>query len=86
MHRLAGLIEHGPRFICKVWRVTMQHAPIADDCVSAEQEGNASLSQHGIATVPGSGFYSNPEDGRHQVRLCYAKKEDEMVEACRRIK
>ncbi len=44
------------------------------------------LEKHGIATVPGSAFYSNPEDGRHQVRLCYAKKEEEMAEACRRLR
>jgi aspartate/methionine/tyrosine aminotransferase len=28
----------------------------------------------GVATVPGSAFYSKPEMGRHQVRFCFCKK------------
>jgi len=28
----------------------------------------------GVATVPGSSFYSNPEKGRTQVRFCFCKK------------
>ena len=55
---------------------------VADDREAAK----VLLEQHGIATVPGSAFYSNPEDGRHQVRLCYAKKDDELAEACRRLR
>lgn len=30
----------------------------------------------GVATVPGSSFYSNPEKGRTQVRFCFCKKWD----------
>jgi aminotransferase len=28
----------------------------------------------GVATVPGSSFYSNPENGRTQIRFCFCKK------------
>lgn len=28
----------------------------------------------GVATVPGSSFYSNPEKGKNQVRFCFCKK------------
>ena len=55
---------------------------VADDREAAK----VLLEQHGIATVPGGAFYSNPEDGRRQVRLCYAKKDEELAEACRRIR
>ena len=30
----------------------------------------------GVASVPGSSFYSNPEDGRTQIRFCFCKKWD----------
>ena len=30
----------------------------------------------GVATVPGSSFYSTPEKGRTQVRFCFCKKWD----------
>lgn len=43
------------------------------------------LETTGVATVPGSAFYRNPDDGRHQLRFCYAKKMPELEEACRRL-
>ena len=44
------------------------------------------LSQAGVAAVPGSSFYANPADGRHQLRLCFAKKDAPLAEACRRLR
>ena len=40
----------------------------------------------GVATVPGSSFYANPEDGRHYVRFCYSKRLETLMEANRRLK
>ncbi|RJP33698.1 MAG: pyridoxal phosphate-dependent aminotransferase [Phycisphaerales bacterium] len=44
------------------------------------------LEKVGVATVPGSAFYRNPEDGQNQLRFCYAKKMPELEEACRRLR
>ena len=35
----------------------------------------------GVATVPGSSFYSTPEKGRHQVRFCFCKKNETLERA-----
>jgi len=45
----------------------------------------ALLARAGVATVPGSSFYADPEQGRQQVRLCFAKQMPELEEACRRL-
>lgn len=42
------------------------------------------LERTGIATVPGEAFFER-ELGRHFVRLCYAKTDEELEEACRRL-
>ncbi|MFQ5768598.1 MAG: aminotransferase class I/II-fold pyridoxal phosphate-dependent enzyme, partial [Acidobacteriota bacterium] len=44
------------------------------------------LSDVKVATVPGSSFYADPEAGRQQVRICFAKQDHDMEEACRRIR
>lgn len=46
----------------------------------------AILDQIGVATVPGSAFYRNPDDGKRQLRFCYAKKMADLEEACRRLR
>jgi aminotransferase len=43
------------------------------------------LKRGGVATVPGSSFYADPADGRNQVRLCFAKQDAALEEACRRL-
>jgi aminotransferase len=53
-----------------------------DDTDAAE----SILSDVGVATVPGSGFYRNPDDGRRQLRFCYAKEMSDLVEACSRLR
>ncbi len=39
----------------------------------------------GVASVPGSSFYQNPEEGRTQVRFCFCKKEETLREAEERL-
>jgi aspartate/methionine/tyrosine aminotransferase len=39
----------------------------------------------GIAAVPGSSFFSNPELGRDWVRFCFPKKDETLAEAERRL-
>jgi aminotransferase len=44
------------------------------------------LEEAKVAVVPGSSFYPDPEEGKMQVRLCYAKKMPDLEEACRRLR
>ena len=39
----------------------------------------------GVGTVAGSAFYSNPADGRHKLRFCFAKEWDVLHDACERL-
>lgn len=43
------------------------------------------LADAGVAVVPGSAFYPDPEEGRRQVRFCFAKELPEIEEAARRL-
>jgi len=40
----------------------------------------------GVAVVPGSSFYSNKEDGEHQVRFSYSKKSSTLRRAVKRLR
>ena len=40
----------------------------------------------GVATVPGSSFYQNSNDGNLQVRFCFCKKDETLLEAGRRLR
>ena len=31
--------------------------------------------------APGTGFYTNPEDGRHQVRMAYVLNKEDLAKA-----
>ncbi|UCD24560.1 MAG: aminotransferase class I/II-fold pyridoxal phosphate-dependent enzyme, partial [Gemmatimonadota bacterium] len=42
-------------------------------------------SEVGVAVVPGSSFYSAPEDGRKLVRFAFCKTVDVLEEANRRL-
>ncbi len=44
------------------------------------------LEEVGVATVPGSAFYRDPEEGRNQLRFCYAKQLADLEEACNRLR
>lgn len=37
----------------------------------------------GVATVPGSSFFARPEDGRHLIRFCFAKRRETLEAAVR---
>src|ERR1700694_2010612 len=39
----------------------------------------------GVACVPGSSFYSDPALGSQQVRFCFCKKDETLLEAARRL-
>lgn len=56
--------------------------PFEDDLTAA----SGLLEQAGVACVPGSSFYPEPEAGRRQLRFCFAKKEEDLAEACRRLR
>lgn len=50
------------------------------------QKACASLIDHtGVGSVPGGSFYTNQEDGKYLLRFCFAKKQHELEEACRRL-
>jgi aminotransferase len=39
----------------------------------------------GVAAVPGSSFFSDPADGAHLVRFCFAKKPETLQAAAERF-
>jgi aspartate/methionine/tyrosine aminotransferase len=41
---------------------------------------------HGVAAVPGSSFYSDPELGRDQIRFCYCKRMETLEAAGERLR
>ena len=43
------------------------------------------LREVGVACIPGADFYVNPQDGRYQLRFCFAKQLADLEEACRRL-
>jgi aminotransferase len=51
---------------------------------SAREAAMALLEEVGVATIPGTAFYSDAE-GERFLRLCFAKEDDVLEEACRRI-
>ena len=61
--------------------------PLSDQVGFAnDQEACTTLiDQAGVGSVTGGSFYTNPEDGKYMLRFCFAKKEEELEEACQRI-
>lgn len=43
------------------------------------------VTEAGVATVPGSSFYADPEHGRHQIRFCYSKEIETLEAANQRL-
>lgn len=43
------------------------------------------LESVGVATVPGAPFYANAGEGETQLRFCFAKRQADLEEACRRL-
>jgi aminotransferase len=56
--------------------------PFDDDRAAAD----ALVDRARVATVPGSSFYGDPAAGRRQLRFCFAKQEEDLAEACRRLR
>ncbi|HYE57014.1 MAG TPA: pyridoxal phosphate-dependent aminotransferase [Rhodothermales bacterium] len=44
------------------------------------------IAEAGVATVPGSAFFADPEDGRYHLRFCFAKEMPVLEEACARLR
>lgn len=40
----------------------------------------------GVAVVPGSSFFANPNDGRHLVRFCFSKRDETLHKAGERLR
>jgi len=55
-------------------------------CPSDREAAALLLEKAGVSAVPGSAFHADPRDGMQQVRFCFAKKSDELDEACRRLR
>lgn len=57
------------------------HDMFEDDVHAAD----SILERVGVATVPGSIFYAHPEQGKTQLRFCYAKQIPELQDGCQRL-
>jgi len=53
--------------------------------IDDQQACTTLIEEAGVGTVTGGSFYTNPEDGRYLLRFCFAKEDQELEEACRRI-
>jgi aminotransferase len=53
--------------------------------VSAREAAMELLEKTGVATVPGTAFFQGPE-GEHYLRVCFAKEDPVLDEACERIR
>ena len=56
--------------------------------VSDEEDGRFAerlITEHGVATIPISGFYRDPPAGQRYVRLCFAKREETLAAAAREL-
>jgi aminotransferase len=52
---------------------------------TARAAAEALLAEAGVATIPGTAFF-NGTAGERFVRVCYAKEDDVLAEACRRLR
>jgi len=56
---------------------------VRDAGFASDREACDALMQRcGVATVPGSSFYVDPQDGQHQLRVCFAKQDADLRRAC----
>ena len=64
---------------------------MADFSMLSKHDDDVTFTRHliehvGIAAVPGSSFFGNPEDGARWIRFCFPKKYDTLKEAEARLK
>lgn len=52
---------------------------------TAREAAQAILAEAGVATIPGTAFFTGAHGDRF-VRVCYAKEDDVLAEACRRLR
>jgi len=52
---------------------------------TAAEKARALLAKTGVASVAGSAFF-RPGKGEDLLRFCFAKKDKDLVEACRRLR
>jgi aminotransferase len=75
-----GFVVHRPR---GAYYVMVQIDPLGwDDDVAFARH---LVEEIGVAVVPGSSFYRDPQSGRRQVRFAFCKKEETLAEAQRRL-
>ena len=75
-----GFVVHRPR---GAYYVMVQIDPLGwDDDVAFARH---LVEEIGVAVVPGSSFYREPQSGRRQVRFAFCKKEETLAEAQRRL-
>jgi aspartate/methionine/tyrosine aminotransferase len=63
---------------------------VMTDISAFEFADDIAFTQHlvkeiGVAAVPGSSFYRDPQDGARQVRFAFCKKPETLDEAARRL-
>lgn len=56
--------------------------PFADDADAVKQL----LEQAKVATVTGRSFYSDPQQGKHMVRICYALQDEKLQQAIQQLR
>ncbi|MEX0686915.1 MAG: pyridoxal phosphate-dependent aminotransferase [Balneolales bacterium] len=44
------------------------------------------INKTGVASIPGSSFFANPDNGKYFLRFCFAKEMDVLKDACDRLK
>lgn len=88
--RLVAILEK-TGFHCWVPKGAYYIMTDADDLIRKHNQPNDDafarwmIEGIGVASVPGSSFYRNPADGKTQVRFCFCKKEETMLDAETRL-
>ena len=91
------LPAHGATLCCRRWRPPACVPCVPDgayyvmvDITGVTDEDDVTFARRvtaspGVASVPGSSFYSRPELGRTKVRFAFPKREATLAEAARRL-
>ena len=82
-----GWVDHeDPDCLYGSWEVGYSSAECNDGFDNDTEFARWMIEEIGVATVPGSSFYVNPEDGHHLVRFCFPKKLETLHEGAKRLK
>ena len=81
----AGLVKAG--FTCRppqgAYYVMADFSALSD--LPDDEFAKWLTAEHGVASVPGSSFYSDAALGRRQIRFTFCKKDETLAEAARRL-